>query len=181
MKRDWIGELKQFKTFKDISKESGIPLKRLREYYHGRRKFDSTVKDYEKIRNLNRKTAYQQFREYGATPEMAEKYRRTFFDPNRKSIRTNHVRDVREDNMSKGEVKYQLRLVANYINEEEGKLSYGIETFSWAYPKQDYKKQIAECINQAKFILGGYKWDLLEVLEEGWITYRGGKPVPTYG
>lgn len=177
MKRDWIGELKQFKTFKDISKQSGIPLKRLREYYQGKRKFDSTIKDYEKIRNLNRKTAYEQFREYGASPAMAEKHRRTFFDPYRESIKKNETRHVREDNMARGEVKHQYRLVGNYINEKLGELRYGVETFSWAYPERDYDKQIKEAIDQARFILGGTNWELIEILEENWITYKGGKPV----
>ena len=171
MRRDWIGEIRQYLDMEEISRVTGISQKRLREFYTGKRKLHSKMPEYEKIRNLNRRLAYDIMRESGATPKQAHVHRRTFFDPfatEKESIITKYVKP---ENLPPDEVKYQVRIlgVFRHRKTKEERIEEG---FSWAYSQMNIAVQLEEAINSARGRLGSTHWEIKKLLEQEWIIYK---------
>lgn len=137
MKRDYISELRlQGLSLRQIEKQTGIDHRRLSEYSTGKKALKSSSKAYEKIRNFNRKHAYETIKKEGITynnkthelekisPQEASKLRRRFYNPEIKL--THRVREVAHTKIHKN--MHQLRIYAELQHDKthEVKLVEGL-------------------------------------------------------
>lgn len=205
MKRDYIAELKnQGLSLRAIERETGISHQRLSDYATSKKPLKSSSAQYEKLRNLNRKTSYNKLRKEGVirtpdnqvkpmTPEMAKRYRRTLSSPetytSQSTKKVQHTK-INADTM-------QLKMLAEYQHEvtHEKRL---VESFSKAHKNarldpseitEDYielmgetdvvdydetQELVAEAIKDAQGTLGDSNWFLIRIIDVEVITYQIG-------
>lgn len=142
MKRNYIGELRdQGLSYRKISEETGINSKKLSAYSTGKKALKSSSKEYEVIRNANRRIAYNKIRREGVTfskktgkvlpmsSREASMRRRTFTSPKTHYIQ-NPPRQVAHPKIQKN--MYQLRLLAEYEHDKTHEVKL-IESYSYAH------------------------------------------------
>lgn len=193
MKRNYIAELKtQGISLREIERQTGINRKRLSEYNSGKKALKSSTEAYEKLRNLNRKTAYDALRKQGMDADQADKYRRIVSSP--KTYHHQTHRAVTHTRINK--TMYQLKMLAEY-GEEKTKEKRIIESFSMAHASKpdireisddfinemgetdvseydDNQEMVNEAIRDAQSKLGGSNWYLIRIIDIEVITYQIG-------
>ena len=172
---DWIYELTHHLYMREIAEKTGISQRKLREFYTGKRTLTSDLPEYEKLRNLNRRIAYQKLREAGATPRQARKHRRTLFDPYREEKESISTKLVNPERLPPDEQeKYQMRILGLYRHRKSNERKVA-EGFSWAYSQKNESLQEEEAIRHGQAKLGSTEWEIEIILEKEWIIFKGGE------
>lgn len=167
--RDYIGELKSIGfSIKAIAKQAGLTAARLLK------PFKSGTKEYEAIRNTNRRLASEYLRQHGATPAQVGKLRRAALNPEAKPLTKNIVRKIKS-HYAQGFFQY-------YIYGEFHEPVYGSRFpnvmyqygFSSSYRRKVpvTERLIKKCVENARGKLGGTNWQLIKILEQGWQVYE---------
>ncbi len=146
--RNYVNELvSKGIPLKQIKNSTGIKIGELRKLISGEAKLNSGTKQYEKVRNLSRRTDYTIARNMGASANEAAKYRRNILRPEillKKSTRT-VKREARTEFGEKvkrkidtmpNQVFYQLRMISVWMNEDTFKTRI-IESFSGTHNEPD--------------------------------------------
>lgn len=190
MKRNYISELKsQGLSLREIERQTGINHRRLSEYVTGKKPLKSSSKAYETLRNINRKTSYNQLRQQGMATREADKYRRIVSSP--KTYQHKSTRSVKHTRIDK--TMYQLKMLAEY-SEAKSHEKRIIESFSFAHASkpdtwdissdfidemgeldvQDYDtnmQMVNEAIRDAQSRLGGSNWMLERIIDIEVVSY----------
>lgn len=195
MKRNYIKELHDSgMSIKKIAQQTGISQKKVSALSHGIGKLSSKTREYENVRNLSRRTAYQEARKSGLTPDAAHKYERIGLSEN-----TYHHHSTKQVHHTKlqGQMQ-QLKILGEFQNlkTKEKRIVEGvskarkhispddiaeisieqleddkenIETFE-DYPESS--KMLQEAIQAAQGKLGGSNWQLIRIIDIETITYN---------
>ena len=168
--RNYVSELKErgLSTHR-LKKETGLSAKKLSDLSSGKVRLRSGTKLYEKIRNTSRRVAYREMRESGIQASKASRLRRTVYSPLAKEI---ELPQTSIDLVTTGKgVRYYLRLVGEFINEETGE-KVTLEGFSIWLKEKDESIQKEEACQVALGTLDRedrYDFKLSRVVEMEWI------------
>ena len=170
MSRNYVSELQsKGYSLRRLAKETGISKSTLHRISQKVMPPSSTA-SYEKIRNANRRLAYQELREAGVKPEASRQYRRQFTAP--PEVQKVRFRSSKRYVKAKFDTtRYQLRLVADYEETKTGQVAYAVESYSMAHLEVVIEEMIEEAINEARRHLGGTNWELIRIIEQGIMEY----------
>lgn len=196
--RNYIHELHENGlNYKQLSQQTGINAKRISKISRGLIKVKSNTREYQIIRNANRRNAYNKLVESGLSPEAANKYRRIGL-----SEQTYTHRSQRQVAHTKiNATMHQLKLLAEFQNIKT-KETRIIECFSLGHKHinaadikeylsnlDDYfdeisevdrseydneQEMIDEAIRDGQSKLGGSNWELKRIIDIETITYNIG-------
>lgn len=167
--RNYIGELRtRGITLKTIAKGAHISPKKVSDFYHGKLALKSGTKEYEKIRNLSRRTAYGEMRKIGITSAEARQTRRVAYSP---EWQPKEKRVIREVKFRQDTTRYQLYVVAEFKHSRTHEVRI-LKGTSYAHLDYDYDRDLKEAIGNIRGQLNDSHWQLQRVIEYHIIEYK---------